>query len=200
MPGCSRCHGRSTLAAARRFGLLGFLCRSRRLRLDGAQRAGLTARAAPRPFDDVPHHQLAQRGCDLDRGDGHAHAPGIARKRDSESARAPLVPEGGIALVQHDLGSASFGWRSRLGMEDVGSLQRTVGSEPTAQGTAGYQGVDLGWRPCGDGRCFIRCGFRGRTGNCAGLEGCGAAWQLRQIRRGACAGAYRQQNAKSQDG
>ena len=57
--------------------------------------------------------------------------------------------------MQHDLGGATFGGRCRLGMEDVGGLERTVGPEPTAQRAAGHQSIDLGRRPRGDGGRFI---------------------------------------------
>ena len=129
-----------------------------------------------------------------------AHAPRIARQRDPEGAGTALVAQGRIALVQHDLGGATFGGRGRLGMKDVGGLQRTVGSQPAAQRAARYQGIDLGRRTCGDGRRFIGRRIRGQAADRSRLLRHGAGRQLRQARRGARTDAYRQLHGNDHDG
>ena len=85
-------------------------------------------------------------------------------------------------------------------MEDVAGLERTAGSEPTAQRAAGHQGIDLGRRPRGDGRRFKGCGFRWPAGNRSGLDRRRAGRQLRQVRGGAGAGAYCQHNGENHGG
>ena len=85
-------------------------------------------------------------------------------------------------------------------MEDVGGLERTAGSEPAAQRAAGHQGIDLGRRPRGDGRRFEGRASGGRAGDRSGLDRRRAGRQLRQIRGGAGAGAYRQHNGENHGG
>src|SRR5262245_60304373 len=71
------------------------------------------------PLRGIAGHGLGQGHAETQVADGNAHVALHVFEFDAQGARPALITQAGIALMQHDLGSAALIWRRGFGAEDM---------------------------------------------------------------------------------